>query len=88
MRRKFFVFLTPAFKDAHQSSMRHFRTAGQEQGTKCGVLELDTEDNAKEHQTAGTAVIIRTKIDFSNFVRKLATLEREHNERGRFLAAL
>ena len=50
--------------------------------TESRVRELDTEANAKE--LGEKAMIINNLNDWSTFVRKLATLEREHGERGRF----
>ncbi len=45
---------------------------------------LDTEENAR--QLGDNAMIINDLKEFSTFVRKLATLQREQGEQGKFRA--
>ena len=46
---------------------------------------LDTAENAR--QLGERAMIINDLTEFSSFIRKLATLEREQNEQGKFRAS-
>ena len=54
-------------------------------GKSCRVRVLDTEENAR--QLGEQAMIINDLNGFSNFVRTLVTLQREHGEQGKFRAS-
>ena len=85
MRRKFSVFFTQRFREAHGASTSYVTKAGQEVGNACRVRVLDTEENAR--QLGEQAMIINDLTGFSNFVRKLVTLQRGHGKQGKFRAS-
>ena len=85
MRRQFSIFLTPRFRREHGSSASYIDRASNELGKACRTRMLDTEENAR--QLGERAMIINDLTEFSSFIRKLATLEREQNEQGKFRAS-
>ena len=80
--RKFAVFMTPRFQTSHVNCTAEFRRAAAGLGTRCQVTELDTEDNAKALGTQ--AMVVDSLADYSAFLKKLATVQRERGERGAF----
>ena len=85
MRRQFSIFLTPRFRRDHGSSAGYIDRASNELGKACRIRMLDTAENAR--QLGERAMIINELTEFSSFIRKLATLEREQNEQGKFRAS-
>ena len=85
LKRKFYFF-TPRFKTKHDPTLTsYFRRAANALGAGCLVNELDTEENAR--RLGSQAMVVDTLEDFSNFVRKLVTAQRERAERGTFRSA-
>ena len=63
--------------------MQLFHKATRTLGEACHVEELDTESNAQA-LGASKAMVVSTSVDFSNLIRKLASVDRERGERGTF----
>ena len=78
LTRKFSVYFTPRFKEAHPNVMSFWQRSLRSVGDKCRVSELETEANAR--------MVVNTVQEFHNFARKLVVVERERSERGSYRA--
>ena len=63
-----------------------FQRAARALGSACKVEEVDTERNALELGPS-KAMVVKSRVDFSNLIRALACVERERGERGTFRTA-
>ena len=81
--RAFKVFFDAGFKVQHRHSFQLFERAARAVGLACKVQEVDTERNAFELGPS-KAMVVKSRVDFSNLIRALACVERERGERGTF----
>ena len=83
LRKKFHVFFTAEFRASHPQLLNLFKKEARLLGEGRGTVELDTEANALALGPE-KAMVVKSRVDFSNLVRKLATVARERGERGTF----
>ena len=74
---------TAEFRASHPQLLNLFKKEARLLGEGCGTVELDTEANALALGPE-KAMVVKSRVDFSNLVRKLATVARERGERGTF----
>ena len=80
LRKQEHVFFTDSFKQTHGRTLALFARAAKHLGSACLLQTLVCAAAAR----ALKAVVIDDKVQFSNFVRRLASIDRERGERGRY----
>ena len=80
LRKQEHVFFTDSFKQTHGRTLALFARAAKHLGSACLLQTLVCAAAAR----ALKAVVIDDKVQFSNFVRRLASIDCERGGRGRY----